>query len=106
MTAQDGGQKSSRFPGLAVQLVRKEHRLIAHGAAGFSRRTAELTDTAHHPGMDVSDLFGRLDPEAGLRFPAEPQAVLCSDSQRIGTGDRIRAHRAGGDAVQRVTQHV
>ena len=75
-----GGQEGPRLPGLAVQAVGEQHRLIAQLPAGRGCGGAQLPHAAGDKGLHIVQNLGRLPLQAlgGLRRQA--QAVLLRDA--------------------------
>lgn len=101
-----GGQEGPRLPGLAVQAVGEQHRLIAQLPAGRGCGGAQLPHAAGDKGLHIVQNLGRLPLQALGGLGRQAQAVLLRDAAGIGTGGGVGVGRAGGDHVQRIADDI
>ena len=106
VTAQNGSQKTARFPGFAGEQIGQKNRLIAESAGGIRRCGAELPNRTVNMGFHVVQGFRRFLPKKRCGFRRKGQPVFLHYSQSLLTGAAVGICGAAGDAVERVSKNV
>ena len=106
MGFQNSSKEHARIPGLAAQLIRQIHRLIAQLSAHLCSACTQLLHAADDLGLHIVQLLRRFLFQQRPDLIAEVQPVFPGNGNGLFRRGRIRRGRAGGDHIQRVAQNV
>ena len=104
--AGDAPKKAAGLPGLTAKAVCQQNRLVPFGAAGARSGAAQLPHTAGDFCGHVGQRFGRFLPQQGRGGGGERQPVFFRNGSGLRAGRAVRAGRAAGDHIERVTENV